>query len=83
MRLEGCLAGPWVRELATCWRDASRSLDGRRLRVDLRDVCHVDGAGEALMAEMYREGASFMAAGCMMPEIVREISASADVARRS
>lgn len=77
MKLEGCLAGPWVLELDTCWRDAVRTLDGRGMRVDLTAVCHVDEAGRALMARMYRAGARFVTRGCVMPELVREISESA------
>ena len=77
MRLEGCLAGAWVRELAVSWRETVKALHGRRLRVDLKDVCHADRPGQELMTEMYRAGTQFTAAGCVMPEIVREISSSA------
>ena len=78
IRLEGCLSGAWVRELAACWREAIQARQGRRVRVDLRDVCHVDAPGQALMTEMHRAGAVFLAAGCVMPEILREISSSAE-----
>jgi ABC-type transporter Mla MlaB component len=78
MKLEGCLAGPWVRELDTCWRDAMTAMDGRRVRIDLTAVCHVDAAGRELMTVMHRAGAQFVTRGCVMPEVVREISESAD-----
>jgi hypothetical protein len=78
MKLEGCLTGPWVRELDTCWRDVMTAMDGRRLRIDLTAVCHVDAAGRELMAVMHRAGAQFVTKGCFMPEVVREISESAD-----
>jgi len=78
MKLEGCLAGPWVRELDTCWRDALATLAGRRIHVDLTAVCHVDATGRELMAAMHHAGARFVTGGCVMPEIVREISESAD-----
>lgn len=74
MKLEGSLTGPWVRELDTCWCDAVRTLDGRPVRVDLTAVCHVDAAGRELMARMSRAGARFVTRGCVMPEVVREIS---------
>lgn len=76
LKLEGCLAGAWVRELDICWRDAVERLNGRRMRVDLTGVCHADAAGRALMALMYRAGARFVTSGCVMPEVVREISES-------
>jgi ABC-type transporter Mla MlaB component len=73
LKLEGCLEGEAVRELHGCWRDASR-ISGRRVRVDLREVCHIDDAGVELMMVMYRAGSRFMTKGCFMPELVREIS---------
>jgi hypothetical protein len=74
MTLEGRLVGPWVGELGACWGEAVRALGGRRIRIDLTAVCHVDAEGRQLMTEMYRAGAIFLAAGCVMPEVVREIS---------
>ena len=76
LKLEGCLAGASVRELDACWRDTTKALDGRSLRVDLTDVCHVDNAGRDLMTLMYLAGVRFTARGCVMPEVVREIEAS-------
>lgn len=81
-RLEGCLSGPWVRELDTCWRRAVEGLEGRRVRVDLTAVCHADAAGRELMTLMYEAGARFVTRGCVMPEVVREISESARVRTR-
>jgi hypothetical protein len=85
MKLEGNLSGPWVRELDTCWRDVALSTDTRRVRVDLTALWQVDAAGRTLMAAMHRAGARFVARGCVMPEVIREISACADsgLARRS
>jgi ABC-type transporter Mla MlaB component len=77
MKLEGALVGPFVPELHGCWRAAVENAAGRPIRVDLTDVCHVDAAGQELMARMFRAGARFVASGCVMPEIVREISESA------
>ena len=33
--LEGRLAGPWIKELERCWREAEQSAAGRQLVVDL------------------------------------------------
>jgi ABC-type transporter Mla MlaB component len=78
LKLEGNLAGPWVRELDTCWHDVVLRGDVQRVRIDLTALCQVDAAGRELMAVMHRAGAQFVARGCVMPEVVREISASAD-----
>lgn len=83
LKLEGCLTGAWVPELDACWRKANQLLPGRRIRVDLTDVCHVDEAGRDLMTLMYRAGVRFVARGCLMPELVREISAAVENRRRN
>ena len=83
LKLEGCLSGAWVPELATCWRDAARTRSGCPMRVDLTDVCHVDDAGRELMTLMYRAGVRFVAKGFVMPELVREISQAVECERRS
>jgi hypothetical protein len=82
LKLEGCLAGAWVPELAACWRDAAGASQHRRVRVDLTEVCHVDDAGRELMTEMYRAGVRFVARGFVIPELLREISEAVDADRR-
>jgi ABC-type transporter Mla MlaB component len=77
LKLEGCLDVGCVRELHACWREASRT-PGRRVRVDLTDVCHVDDAGVELLMVMYRAGTRFDTKGCFMRELVREISEAID-----
>jgi anti-anti-sigma regulatory factor len=74
IKLEGSLVGPWVRELDACWRGAVAQLGSRRLQIDLTAVCHVDTSGRELMGRMHRGGAEFVARGCVMPEVVREIA---------
>ena len=77
LKVEGCLAGACVPELERCWHQASSTLNGRSLLIDLRDVCHVDESGRTLMTEMCRTHVRFLARGCVMPEIVREIREAA------
>jgi hypothetical protein len=83
IKLEGNLVGPWVHELDTCWRDAVPELGGRRVQIDLTAVCHVDAEGRELMALMHRAGAGFVTRGCVMPEVVREITETAGAAALS
>jgi anti-anti-sigma regulatory factor len=80
LKLEGRFSAPWVSELDACWRAALESSDGGSIWVDLSDVCLVDVAGQEQLARMHRAGARFLTRGCVMPELVREISESADVA---
>jgi ABC-type transporter Mla MlaB component len=73
-QLEGTLAGPWVRELEECRR---RTLTGRRrlaVRFDLAGVTFIDAAGEAYLADMYRQGAEFVAVNCLTIAVVAEIT---------
>jgi hypothetical protein len=81
LKLEGSLAGPWVSELRTCWREGLNT--DRPMRVDLTDVCYVDETGRELMTVMYHAGARFVAQGCVIPELVREISETVDSVMRS
>jgi len=69
--LEGRLAGPWVEELVTCWRDAAAS--GGVVEVKLNAVTFIDDAGRNLLAEMNRRGIRLTAVGCMTTSIVEEI----------
>jgi hypothetical protein len=80
MQLEGSLSGAWAVEAGIVWRELSRRRPGAPIRVDLRGVCHVDEDGRRLMTLMHLDGAEFVAAGCEMPEIVRDISRPLDLA---
>lgn len=83
LKVEGYLAQAWVPELAACWRQTAAHVPPASIRVDVTDVCHVDANGLALMAHMYRAGTRFIAAGCMMRELVREIAEGIPVGQRS
>jgi anti-anti-sigma regulatory factor len=62
MKIEGKIAGPHVSALRRAWQELADSLRGRKFRVDLRDVMHVDGSGGRLLAKMHQEtGAEFVA----------------------
>jgi hypothetical protein len=71
LELEGKLAGPWVKELADCWHRTA--IGDQRIRVILRAVTFIDGAGRKLLAEMHRQGTELVAEGCMTKAIVEEI----------
>lgn len=69
--LEGRLTGPWVDELAACWKDAGGD---RPLGVNLTAVTFIDEAGRYLLAEMHRQGAKIEGRGCLTASIVEEIT---------
>ncbi|HLK17893.1 MAG TPA: hypothetical protein VKT81_03020 [Bryobacteraceae bacterium] len=69
----GRVAGDYVPELEHCWCAARASHPQSRLAVDLRGVSFIDPAGESLLHSMHREGASFLAAGLLIQEIVNQI----------
>jgi hypothetical protein len=61
--LHGRLAGPWVEELRSCWRQARERAPLARAIVDLKEVTFIDQAGEKLLAEMRGAGAKLIATG--------------------
>jgi hypothetical protein len=72
-KLEGRLAGPWVEELDSCWRQMTANPQGRTV-VDLTGVTFVDVDGKALLTRMWQQGAELYAAGCLTRCIVEEIT---------
>jgi len=74
LKLEGRISGDWVSEVDASWHSAQASGE-RSICVDLTDVWLVDSAGQALLTRMYRAGVRFMARGCVLREMVREIRA--------
>ena len=75
-RLEGRLAGPWVRELEACWQSTLVSHPQSALRFDLTGVTFVDSAGKAFLAARHAQGAELVASGCLMRAVVAEITAA-------
>lgn len=73
--LEGRLAGPWVEELRTCWRQIAANAQSRAV-VDLTGVTFVDADGKALLTRMWQQGAELRAAGCLTRCMVDEITGS-------
>ncbi|BFU94757.1 MAG: conserved protein of unknown function [Nitrospira sp.] len=74
--LEGRLAGPWVEEVDSYWR----RLDDNQRRgtvINLSGVTFVAAEGKALLTRMWKTGARFVAAGCLMRCLVDEITGAA------
>jgi ABC-type transporter Mla MlaB component len=73
-QLEGELVGPWVPVLEDCWQTTLAGGRKPMVRVDLTGVTSVDRAGQSCLATMYRLGAGFIAADCLMKAVVAEIT---------
>jgi hypothetical protein len=69
----GGLAGPWVDELRSCWRQARERAPGARAVVDLKEVVFIDEAGERLLAEMEIAGAKLVAAGVENKHVIASL----------
>ena len=69
----GRLAGPWVDELRSCWRQARERAPRAAAIVDLKDVTFVDEAGQRLLAEMQAAGTEFIAAGVENKHLVASL----------
>jgi ABC-type transporter Mla MlaB component len=68
------LEGPWVEELAECWRSTLAEPGRTTLRVDLAGVTFIDTAGKARLKAMHEQGAHFIANDCLTKAIVEEIT---------
>jgi anti-anti-sigma regulatory factor len=77
IQLEGRLAGPWVKELKTCWLAVKANDPRKPTLVDLTEVSFIDAAGREFLAEMYRGGVQLVAVDCMTRAIVEEIEQGA------
>jgi anti-anti-sigma regulatory factor len=74
LRLEGRLAGPWVKELRQCWQTAASTTEFRPTVLDLREVDFVDPDGQALLAEMHRRGVLLEASCPLIQHLVEEVA---------
>jgi anti-anti-sigma regulatory factor len=73
-RLEGRLAGAWVKEVEQCWQSTLARQRKPPPRVDLTGVTFIDASGKNCLAAMHRQGAKLIAADCLTKEIVAEIT---------
>lgn len=71
IRLEGGLAGPWVKELQRCWEATLVSPD--QIVVDLSEVRSIDSAGIDLLQAMHAAGSQLRAKGLLTNYIVEQI----------
>ena len=76
LRLEGELAGSWVRDLEISWRRAARAAAVFSLPVfvDLADCSRVDDAGHYLLALLHLNGTHLVASGVATTGLVESLA---------
>jgi anti-anti-sigma regulatory factor len=74
LRLEGKLAGPWVREVERSWQLVQATAPPKPVTIDLREVDFVDAAGEQALATMYEHGARLLATRPLTKSVVSKIT---------
>jgi anti-anti-sigma regulatory factor len=73
-QLEGKLAGPWVRELESCWQNTLANESKPVVRIDLTGVTSIDAAGKEFLSAAHAQKARLLASGCWMRALVAEIA---------
>lgn len=76
LQLEGRLAGPAILEAKRCWQATREEHQDRPLRIDLRAVTFMDQEGKSFLNQVFQQGASFLASGCLTRAYVEEITRS-------
>jgi anti-anti-sigma regulatory factor len=74
LKLEGRCSVDVVSELEAGWHSATVKAGEHGICVDLSDVLMVDDAARRQLARMHRDGARFVSRGCLMRELIREIT---------
>src|SRR5580704_7645911 len=72
--IEGKLIAPWASELAIVWRQATTSLNGRELVVDLRGLTAITDEGENVLLELMKEGARFRSSGVFTKQVLKRLA---------
>lgn len=74
LKLEGRCSSEVIDELVASWVTARLEAAGRPIWIDMSDVLHVDPAAMAQLGRMHLAGARFVSRGCLMHEVVRQIT---------
>jgi outer membrane protein len=74
LKVEGRLAGLWVKELEEAWQQAHQSGSGPAVVLDLSQVTFIDEEGTRLLERVHRAGGQLFARGCLTRSIVDRIT---------
>jgi len=72
--VEGRLSEPWVDELRTTWRNASRDLGGRKLVIDLNSLTVISREGEDAIFDLMKQGAKFSCSSICTRHVLKRLA---------
>jgi len=72
--VEGRLSEPWVDELRTTWRNASRDLGGRKLVIDLNSLTVISREGEDAIFDLMKQGAKFSCGSICTRHVLKRLA---------
>jgi hypothetical protein len=72
--LEGKLVEPWLGELREVCRNASETLEGRKLVIDLTDVTVIGCEAESTLSELMQQGAKFSCGGVLIKHLLKRLA---------
>jgi hypothetical protein len=73
LTLEGKLIAPWTTELQRACDEARRSLLGREIGIDLKNLTVISQEGENLLAALMEEGIKVRGCGVFAREVLRKL----------
>jgi hypothetical protein len=74
LMVEGRLVGPGIAELAKAWKEAARSLEGRRLILDLTHTTVIGPEAEKAIFELMKEGATFSCSDVLNKHLLKQLA---------
>jgi anti-anti-sigma regulatory factor len=74
LKLEGRCSRDVLGELEAGWQSAADRAGGHGICIDVSDLLVVDDAGRERLARMHAAGARFVSRGCLMRELIRQIT---------
>jgi len=72
--VEGRLSEPWVDELRTTWKNASRDLDDRKVVIDLSNLTVISREGEDAIFDLMKQGAKFSCSGILTRHVLKGLA---------
>jgi ABC-type transporter Mla MlaB component len=79
--LQGRLCKQWAADLKERWDSTRSTRIGRKCTVDLEDVISLDTQGEAVLLEMFTDGAMLFATRAYMKHILESLRVPPNSAR--
>jgi hypothetical protein len=79
--LQGHLVGEWADELMSTWTKTRQAGDTRKCIVELVEVTSIDRNGEAVLAELMRQGVAFIASDVYTKHLLQNLRSELEPGR--